>query len=492
MAQLPADCLNEIFEYLSRDGKSLISCLLVNRLWCEIAVPIIWRNPWRFGKSFVQSVLLCHIASLPEVSMDLLNECRVKLNKERLVAPPLLFDYVRYTRILTPFEIEMIGSAMAWTIENDEIHAQYVKILIEQELYKMFINKCPNLKQLHLPEIPIWYFPGANSCFDKLQRLDCYHDVPSRSYFELAQVCRNLKRLIVRKFDAQNYGLASLIQNQHALQHIELTSDDIDIQHIGDALSSQADSLLHIYFHGKLCIPAVSLATLVNLRSLKLNLLEEVNDRKSFESVFFPYLEVFDVDDFFTPFPVYTNLISKSPNLNRIHWGTLTRASVKELKDYIHVISRCQNLTFVTLWYNDSILDCLDQMFLSCSKLEGIRFVTDSVVWAENLFNILVNKAPNSLKILNLGGGEYYDSDYADWEFTNEVLINFLDNWKLMKRKPLSIYINPESEISFSWIRIIEKYLNDGTLKTYKYVDFFDEMECIRESWDVGINYRYN
>ncbi|CAG8610251.1 4398_t:CDS:2, partial [Scutellospora calospora] len=454
MAQLPADCLNEIFEYLSRDGKSLISCLLVNRLWCEIAVPIIWRNPWRFGKSFVQSILLCHIASLPEVSMDLLNECRVKLNKERLVVPPLLFDYVRYTRILTPFEIEMIGSAMAWTIENNEIHAQYVKILIEQELYKSFINKCPNIKQLNLPEIPIWYFPGANTCFDKLQRLDCYYDVPSRSYFELSQVCRNLKRLIIRKFDSQNYGLASLIQNQHGLQHIELTSDDIDIQHIGDALSTQADSLLHIYFHGKL-----------------------FNDRKIFESINFPYLEVFDVDDFYTPFSVYTNLISKSNNIIRIYWGTLTRATLKELKDYIQIISHYTNLTFVTLWYNDLILDNLEQMFLACSKLEGIRFVTDSVVWAEKLFNIIPNKAPRSLKILNLGGGEYYDNDYVDWEFTNEILDNFLDTWKRMKRKPLSIIINPESEISFSCIKIIDKYIGEGVLKTYKYVDFFDEME---------------
>ena len=32
MAQLCADCLNEIFEYLENDEVTLLSCLLVNRL----------------------------------------------------------------------------------------------------------------------------------------------------------------------------------------------------------------------------------------------------------------------------------------------------------------------------------------------------------------------------------------------------------------------------------------------------------------------------
>ena len=44
----PTDCLNDIFEYLEKDKFSLQSCLLVNRLWCEVAVRILWNNPWNF------------------------------------------------------------------------------------------------------------------------------------------------------------------------------------------------------------------------------------------------------------------------------------------------------------------------------------------------------------------------------------------------------------------------------------------------------------
>ena len=39
--QLSVDCLNEIFEYLEEDKITLHSCLLVSRLYCEIAVRIL-------------------------------------------------------------------------------------------------------------------------------------------------------------------------------------------------------------------------------------------------------------------------------------------------------------------------------------------------------------------------------------------------------------------------------------------------------------------
>ena len=39
--QLPVECLNNIVEYLEEDKPSLHSCLLVNRLWCEISVRIV-------------------------------------------------------------------------------------------------------------------------------------------------------------------------------------------------------------------------------------------------------------------------------------------------------------------------------------------------------------------------------------------------------------------------------------------------------------------
>ena len=82
MALLPADCLNEIFENLEKDKITLHSCLLVNRLWCEISVRILWRDIWKYKYSVsdehkpqvVSAILSTLIACLPSESKELLHE----------------------------------------------------------------------------------------------------------------------------------------------------------------------------------------------------------------------------------------------------------------------------------------------------------------------------------------------------------------------------------------------------------------------------------
>ena len=46
MSKFNNDIVFLLFEELQSDSKSLFSCLLVNRLWCKAAIPILWRNPW--------------------------------------------------------------------------------------------------------------------------------------------------------------------------------------------------------------------------------------------------------------------------------------------------------------------------------------------------------------------------------------------------------------------------------------------------------------
>ena len=68
--QLPFDCLNEIFEHLENDKVTLHSCLLVNRLWCEVAVEIIWRNVWNYSATKFSTLIAC----LPNESKEILLE----------------------------------------------------------------------------------------------------------------------------------------------------------------------------------------------------------------------------------------------------------------------------------------------------------------------------------------------------------------------------------------------------------------------------------
>src|SRR5439155_12659679 len=46
ISNFPVEILQHTLEYLSSD-LHLVSCALVNRSWCAIAMPILWRNPFR-------------------------------------------------------------------------------------------------------------------------------------------------------------------------------------------------------------------------------------------------------------------------------------------------------------------------------------------------------------------------------------------------------------------------------------------------------------
>src|SRR5687767_7605607 len=92
--KLPADCLNEIFESLE-DKKTLYSCLLVNRLWCEVSVRILWGSVWNYN-----TLITC----LPNESKEIL------LNNEIIISSPTskppLFNYITFIKRLSIDEID--------------------------------------------------------------------------------------------------------------------------------------------------------------------------------------------------------------------------------------------------------------------------------------------------------------------------------------------------------------------------------------------------
>ena len=65
MSQLHTDCLYKIFEDLEDDKVTLLSCLLVNRLWCEVSVRILWREIRNYNTL---------IACLPNESKEILSK----------------------------------------------------------------------------------------------------------------------------------------------------------------------------------------------------------------------------------------------------------------------------------------------------------------------------------------------------------------------------------------------------------------------------------
>src|SRR5437762_1070072 len=95
MSQLPHDCLNEIFEYSEKDKVSLHSCLLVNRLWCEVSVRILWRSIWNYNYQTYNTLISC----LPNESKENLSNNEIIVSTTTLKPP--MFNYAAFCKVLS-------------------------------------------------------------------------------------------------------------------------------------------------------------------------------------------------------------------------------------------------------------------------------------------------------------------------------------------------------------------------------------------------------
>src|SRR5687768_12604786 len=139
--QLLADCLNEIFKYFSNDDdwrtqrenkEALYSCLLVNRLWCEVSVQILWKNIQNYNTL---------IACLPNESKNFLLENEIIISTP--ISKPPLFNYVAFIKALSTDEIDrkIRKIEILQNCDNNK------RILVTQEVFKMFMNQI-SLKRL--------------------------------------------------------------------------------------------------------------------------------------------------------------------------------------------------------------------------------------------------------------------------------------------------------------------------------------------------------
>ena len=94
MSQLPADCLNNIFEYLKDDKFTLHSCILVNRLWCEISVRFFWRDVSYYRTSNFRTLISC----LPNESKEILSKNGIFISTP--TPKPPIFNYASYCKVL--------------------------------------------------------------------------------------------------------------------------------------------------------------------------------------------------------------------------------------------------------------------------------------------------------------------------------------------------------------------------------------------------------
>jgi hypothetical protein len=133
MSKLNRDILYLIFEEFKDDKKALHSCLLVNRTWCEMIIPILWKDPWEFLKFGREKSLFNVIIS--HLSDESRNNLR-KFLKNSYKRP--LFDYISFCKTFDLFGIKMIiDTSIDYDLRllDDDDY-----LLYKEEIFKLFIN----------------------------------------------------------------------------------------------------------------------------------------------------------------------------------------------------------------------------------------------------------------------------------------------------------------------------------------------------------------
>src|ERR1043166_8759778 len=224
MSQLPIDCLDEIFEYLKGNKVTLRSCLLVNRLWCEVSVRILWRNVWTASRQLntkASLILRVLLACLPNESKELLYKNKIFIPTP--TSRSLLFNYVMFCKALSIFEVRRVV--------HDEL--RYLSItslsqndLVSGEIIKMFMQISP-LKILsyysytYVPEaknISFTCFPGPKDCLANLSELQCSTDIRSEFFHHLSRITHNLQSLCIKFENNASNELIELISLQNNLK----------------------------------------------------------------------------------------------------------------------------------------------------------------------------------------------------------------------------------------------------------------------------------
>ena len=135
---LNRDVLYLIFEELQYDKNqyiknTLYSCLLVNRTWCETAIPILWNNPYCRTDNAKKKLLNVILLHLSEESRDILKNQRINILSEEFKRP--LFNYISFCRYLRLYELDKM-IVFKQNIKSSKI--------IREIILKLFINKNTN------------------------------------------------------------------------------------------------------------------------------------------------------------------------------------------------------------------------------------------------------------------------------------------------------------------------------------------------------------
>ena len=450
---LPADCLNEIFEYFENDKVTLHSCLLVSRLRCEVSVRILWTSVWNYDTL---------IACLPNESKEILYKNGIITSTS--TSKPPLFNYIAFIRNL---EIDNIIKNILKKYHQSPI-LNNKKCILVQEIYKLF-NQISSLRELHFCSKVVICAPNvtptlAGDCLKHLSKLSCCSDIYPEIFYQLSQICHNIQSLKIKFKDDISVGLTDLISAQKGLKHLDMAYYYCkDLTNIIASLMKHSNSLIKLNIY-KFNIPLSFIGNFTNLQELELSFKYEdaFKNFTTLQYVTFPQLQILK-------FPcgcrrcellVIRFLENNGKNLKELY--------VDEDDNSLNlaIAKFCPNLRKLYTAFKKDESETLKIILNSCQYLESMKVSCHSCYFLgeKGYFDILAKYSPKNFHELTL-------CPLNSQSLHSKDLEEFFINWKnRTSQKSLTFNVS-YYRLNDENMKVIEKYKKLGVVKKLKLVD---------------------
>ncbi|EXX60171.1 uncharacterized protein OCT59_017666 [Rhizophagus irregularis] len=482
MSKLIKDILFIIFNELQDNSKSLFSCLMVNRLWCENVIPILWKNPWCYNNInyYNKNYLFMIIASY--LSEDIKEYLMIHgIQLPSFSYQSLLFDYLSFCKSINTNVINIIIS-----IRNPKENNQ---LILQQLFYDILMKKCSEFKYLDMRKIEFRYrnfcLPKDKLRFELLYELICSTNVDSSYFYDLARISQCIQRLIIINDikSEVNLGIAKLIEVQKNLKYFEW-KDEIyysffssivayNYKEILLALEKKADTINHLNTNFKNVDPTLLYKVLPKFHKLK-SLIINYFQYTSIEQIkmcTYRDLEIFKLDEF--DLKASSIIIENSG-------GHLKKILIKPCERFKYegsfngdslifirkIYENCPSIEYLYLTFSSS-----KQHFTEFEKLlkvcQNLKWLLLSIFnhgsgvfyeYGEKLLQILIKSSPTNLREIRF---------YYEFSCSLKALEDFLEKWR---GYPLSIvmYNYTYKGNVKTYKNLIKKYKKNGKLKDFR------------------------
>ncbi|GBB85340.1 hypothetical protein RclHR1_01190016 [Rhizophagus clarus] len=440
MGKLIIDCLILIFNELQKENKSLYSCLLVNKEWCHLVVPILWEKCQDFSicdnskEKLSNTILSC----LPTSSKQLLLENNIRL-PQTILSKPLTFNYVSFCKFIS-YKIIINIKNMVFK-EKTLRKCNYSKEgnLLEQEIYKLFISQCKNIKRLKWINChPLSLFPGALTCFSQLYSLALSLSlVNSNDLFEMAHICKHLNQLTVYGCSQDVPGLISLINAQRNLKSVSLSFNIIkkgNCEELSKVLAKKGCTIDNLTLYNSVgAIPHSFLTSFVNLKNLTIRHdyesdEKEIKELQKYLSISkFPNFETLDFDSYSPYFKELAMLIEETKgNITYISITTFNKSAENTGMLIKAIANNCPNINYLTTYLGPEDLIYVKSLLINCENLTNLCFksLNSNYNIGDELLDILTKFSPKGLCNIRISG---------EWEYSIDAFKKFFESFRERK-----------------------------------------------------------